>query len=249
MGICTHHEQCPECAKLGKDRDHNNLAIYDDGSSYCFSCGYYKTKSGLPKLAQTQQVLREPLSLPRDVTTVLSTAASDFCGKYDLTLTDLSNNTILWSPWYERLIFPIFDNKGELLAWQGRYLGNKEKQAKWYSQGDLKTICHLIGNKKARTLVLTEDIISSIKVGHITTVKAMPIFGSHISAQRLLQIKPLCDTICVWLDKDKEKESLKFAKTAREFGIPAVSIITDKDPKDYTNDEIKEWLYKSLEFC
>lgn len=249
MASCIRHEQCPECAKLGKDRGHNNLAIYDDGSYYCFSCGYCKASSGLSKITQVQQVPRKPLSLPRDVTTTLSRDAEEFLGKYDITLTDISNNTILWSPWYERVIFPVLGAKGDLLAWQGRYLGTKENQAKWYSQGDLKSICHVLGNSKARVLVLTEDIISAIKVAHIPQVKTMPIFGSHISTQRLLQIKQLCDTICVWLDKDKEKESLKFAKTAREFGIPAVSIITDKDPKDYTNDEIKEWLYKSLEFC
>jgi len=35
------HEQCPDCAKHGKDTAGDNLGIYDDGHSYCFSCGYY----------------------------------------------------------------------------------------------------------------------------------------------------------------------------------------------------------------
>lgn len=34
-------EQCPECAKHGRDRSHDNLVIYDDGHKYCFSCSHY----------------------------------------------------------------------------------------------------------------------------------------------------------------------------------------------------------------
>lgn len=40
MGTVTRKEQCPSCAKQGRDRSGNNLAVYDDGSTYCFSCGY-----------------------------------------------------------------------------------------------------------------------------------------------------------------------------------------------------------------
>lgn len=31
-------EQCPECAKVGQDNAKDNLAIYEDGGSYCFAC-------------------------------------------------------------------------------------------------------------------------------------------------------------------------------------------------------------------
>lgn len=34
-------EACPQCRKIGRDRTGNNLAIYDDGHSYCFSCSFY----------------------------------------------------------------------------------------------------------------------------------------------------------------------------------------------------------------
>ncbi len=32
-------EQCPSCAKLGKDSSKDNLAVYSDGQTHCFSCG------------------------------------------------------------------------------------------------------------------------------------------------------------------------------------------------------------------
>ena len=33
-------EQCPRCAERGGDSSKDNLAIYSDGSCYCFSCSY-----------------------------------------------------------------------------------------------------------------------------------------------------------------------------------------------------------------
>jgi twinkle protein len=36
MGQVVKKQQCPECMDTGKD----NLAVYDDNSTYCFACGY-----------------------------------------------------------------------------------------------------------------------------------------------------------------------------------------------------------------
>lgn len=40
MGTCVHKERCPQCAAKGNDEAGDNLAIYDSGGAYCFSCGY-----------------------------------------------------------------------------------------------------------------------------------------------------------------------------------------------------------------
>jgi len=40
-------ERCPACEKNGRDNSGDNLAIYDDGHSYCYSCGYREGKGGL----------------------------------------------------------------------------------------------------------------------------------------------------------------------------------------------------------
>jgi len=42
MSNVISREQCPACASHGRDNSHDNLAIYDDGHKYCFSCKYYK---------------------------------------------------------------------------------------------------------------------------------------------------------------------------------------------------------------
>lgn len=247
MGHCISHEQCPKCAKLGRDRGHNNLAVYDDGSKWCFSCGYYEHGKGLYRLKKETQerttTTKTGICLPSDVDGQLPQKAWDFLGQYALTELDIKRNTVLWSDYWQRLIFPIFDSTG-LLAWQGRYLGSEIGKAKWFSQGDLKGIIHIVGNKQTQTCVLTEDLISAIKVSHNQQICAMPLFGSHVATKRLLQLTNFCNIlqVKVWLDFDKAKESMQYAKKSRDLGINTESIITPKDPKCYSDMEIKHLL-------
>lgn len=42
MGNVVYHTQCPSCASQGRDNSCDNLAVYDDDSYHCFSCGYTK---------------------------------------------------------------------------------------------------------------------------------------------------------------------------------------------------------------
>lgn len=37
----TSRKRCPKCAAQGNDMSGNNLAVYDDGHSYCYACEYY----------------------------------------------------------------------------------------------------------------------------------------------------------------------------------------------------------------
>jgi twinkle protein len=39
-------EPCPECQKKGADQSGDNLARYDDGGAYCFSCGHSEQAEG-----------------------------------------------------------------------------------------------------------------------------------------------------------------------------------------------------------
>lgn len=249
MSSFVRHESCPKCRKEGKDRGSNNLGVYLDGSVYCFSCGYYRPGNGLSKLRQTNAdhacgttSNAKIIHLPADSELALPGIARDYLAKYALTQKDINVNRLMWSEATQRLIFPIFGEK-ELLAYQGRYLKDDNKRAKWYSMGDLKNIYHIIGNKTTHKLILTEDIISAIRVGNNPNLSAMPLFGSHISIERLLQIKKMYGTIymLVWLDKDKQKEAIKFTQQANSIGIDAGTIITDKDPKEYTDKEIDDF--------
>lgn len=52
MGVVVKRDACKRCRSNGRDNSGDNLAVYEDGSCHCFSCGYtipsdeYKEKSG-----------------------------------------------------------------------------------------------------------------------------------------------------------------------------------------------------------
>ena len=242
MAHCVDHRQCPRCARNGNDRSHNNLAVYSDGSLYCFSCHYFVSGTGLERIREPEGRTVQALALPHDAEPDLSEKATGFLSKYGITGRDIQRNTLLWSEHWQRLIFPYFGDNG-LLGWQGRYLGT-DNRAKWYSQGNLRELSHVVGNKNSGQIVLTEDIISAIKVSHCPTICAAPLFGSHVDVAKVLTFRKKYGTIVVmvWLDFDKAKESMMYSKKLRDLGIQAHSIITPLDPKCYTDEEIAHYV-------
>ncbi|MBK8117417.1 MAG: hypothetical protein IPK44_24325 [Candidatus Accumulibacter sp.] len=245
MTYFTHHSQCPKCAEIGKDNNGDNLAHYSDGSSYCFSCHFSTNKKYLPKKENKE---KPPISFPTDGLFELTVKeVKDYCNKYNLTEDFRRKNLIVWSPYWERLCFPIFDDTG-LIAWQGRSF-NPEK-SKWFSQGDLKSILHILGTKQTNCLVLVEDIVSSIILSQLNLYKTSPLFGSHLAIQRLQRYRLFgFYKFILWLDKDKEKDSLKYSYKARQLGFDCVSLVTEKDPKDYDEKTIKNLLTERLKYA
>ena len=111
------------------------------------------------------------INFPTDATSSYPTQVKEYLDKYNLTPEICTRHLIMWSPYWERLCFPFFDDTG-LIGWQGRSF-NPDKP-KWYSQGDLKSIIHILGNQKSQQLILTEDIISSIVLSQFTKYCASP---------------------------------------------------------------------------
>ena len=243
MSHCIEHTQCPECVKLGKDRSGDNLAIYDDGSQYCFCCGFSRQANGMQKLRKATPRANREIQLPFDSTNELPLCALEWLKKYSLTDLEIQIHNILWSDHWKRLIFPYIID-GNLIAWQGRSFDTQSK-AKWFSQGNIHEFLHIVGNTKADRIVLTEDVISAIRVARQGNLCAMPIFGSHVSTKTILRLKRYYDTMDVWLDYDKAKESMKFSNTIRQLNCKSSCIITPKDPKEYSDEEITAWLYNS----
>lgn len=245
MAQHVRHEPCPECRKNGNDRKGNNLSVYSDGGVHCWNCGFHRNGDSLQEFkTKTSSGTGEPtksLILPRDVDFQLPQKARDYLRKYSLTPRQIHDNHIMWSDYYQRLIFPYFDDTG-LLAWQGRYLGEEENKAKWFSQGDLKQILHILHPaQKSDTIILVEDVISAIRVSQFAD--CMPLFGSFISTTMMLRLAKRYGIILVWLDKDKEKDSYKFSKQLRDLGRISHSVVTDLDPKELNNEQISRAIY------
>lgn len=238
------HEQCPVCAKLGKDNSQDNRAVYSDGHTYCYSCGdttfpntitKFKKENHTPNLQPTK-----PIYLPYDSDIIYPTKALDWIHQYELTKIDLYNNNVLWSESTQRLIFPIYGG-GNLIAWQGRYFGVDSaltKPPKWYGKGNLKDTFNILG--KGSTIILTEDIISAIKVSKCG-VLTMPLYGCVVGRERFKRLKELIEPetlVRIWLDPDKRVEAIKEAKLGRCMNINTTTIFSERDPKEQSFDEI-----------
>lgn len=236
-------ERCPKCAELGNDRSHDNLAIYSDGHSYCYRCGYH---TGRRKFTTSIERSTPTIVLPTDVTSELPFEARTWLRQYSLARLDIQQHNILWSDQWSRLIFPYFDDTG-LIAWQGRYIPcgknntdiNGKAPAKWFSQGKIHEIIHPI-KVQSREAVLVEDIVSAIKVSrHKGTI---PIFGSTISPNHFLRLKTVVDRIWIWLDPDMRTKSVKLASIGRLMGLDTHVIFSEKDPKEESHDNIANYL-------
>lgn len=236
-------EQCPECARQGKDNHQDNLGVYSDGHKYCFSCGYYRSGILTSETLNPPNIVtsNNPIYLPSDISTTIPYKAKEWLFQYELTELDIKRNVLQWSESFERLIFPIFIN-GELVAYQGRYIKtnpNSLEKTKWYTRGDIKNIVYPI-NVNSRSAVLVEDIVSAIKVGHITGT--IPLFGSNLNITMMHRLKYLVDKLVIWLDPDKRTESIKFARAFHTLGVDCLVVLSEKDPKEHTYEEITEIL-------
>lgn len=231
-------EPCPECRRIGNDKSGDNLAVYSDLHCYCFRCGY---SSGRKSFTRTEQKPTSQIVLPSDVTTELPFEAKDWLKQYQLTRLDTNRNHVMWSDKWSRIIFPYF-NEAELLAWQGRYVGEDKTKAKWFSQGKIHEIIHPL-QVHQRQAVLVEDIVSAIKVSKICG--AIPIFGSSVSTKQILRLKSIVDEVWFWLDPDMRGKSLKLAHISNTLGLTAHTIFSDKDPKEHTIDFIADTLRKN----
>lgn len=241
-------EQCPECAKYGKDTSKDNLIIYADHHKHCYSCGYHVDISGIERFKQKERnnikIKRDnPIFLPTDCDISYPERAIKWIEKYGLTKTDLYNHNVMWSHSLQRLIFPVYSD-GILVGWQGRSFNTQDmgiaKIPKWYGKGNLKDIFNIIG--KGDKLVLTEDVVSAIKVAKCG-VMAMPLYGCVVGQERFKRLYSLFKNeieVVVWLDDDKRKEGAIEAKLGRLLGLNVTTVSTSLDPKEIPCDEIKE---------
>jgi hypothetical protein len=242
MSEFVKHLPCPSCGS----RD--NLGLWDDGHKYCFGCGYgipgYKSVNlaDLRELANKNKVKTKGtnygnLCLPSDCTSTLPKEPKKWLDNYGITEREILVNHIVWSESYGRLYFPIFDLYGNLVLYQGRYFGSNPVAPRYSTRGQVDNCLHFIGNL-GDSIIVVEDVVSAIKVGR--QFCAMPLFGSTLSVERIIALSNRFSSLGIWLDRDKAKYALKAHLRASSYFNRVFTIITDKDPKCYSDVLVKE---------
>ena len=253
MSNCIRHEPCPNCGPI-QDGAGDNLGVYDDGHKWCFACGYFVPSSGIISIQDVRARLAQqaaknfaaPPELPGDHTYLIPIHAFTWLKKYDLTSREINDHRIGWSSQYERIIFPVYDEDGELLMWQGRYCpfpeSPLEERPKYFTQGSRDKTLTLLGAQPSKDgmVCLVEDFVSAIKVARVCSAHCL--WGSEVSLARMKRLSLLFPHIILWLDKDKASHATKCAIKARPYFEKVSSIYTERDPKTYSTEELKQWI-------
>lgn len=217
---------CPKCGS----RD--NLGEYSD-NFFCFGCNYTEQKRNLSRFKQQTEVrvcdgITLEKSLPMD--------AKKWLLGYGLTLEEMSQ----FNYSKERQV------KGEkrscnllvLIARDDYWLARNLDSGTRYLSSGIKP--YLEYGNKTDTLVFVEDVISAVKVGRVAT--AVPMLGASVLKDWWKYAKPYKNVI-IWGDRDKAGQNIVQAKRAGEIlGKKVKVIITEKDPKEFNTNEIKNYL-------
>ena len=259
----SYHTVCPKCRNKGKDTSGDNLAVYSDNHKFCFSCGY-REPADIGKLMShiddTSPIEIKGSNLPDDISYIIPKEPYRWLKQYGIMEWEIKQHRFCWSEIRQLLIFPVFgDNSKDVVFWQGRYFGNqytepviiggrtmgyeksRKPHPKYLTSGQHSGILHVLGEEHKNTIILTEDLISAIKVSRVYS--AMPLWGSNLASETMKRLHKYCIShsfakVGIWLDPDKNIEAVKMAMRMSQL-FPEVAVIQSAlDPKDYGTDAI-----------
>ena len=220
---------CPKCRENGKDRRCNNLHAFPN-NNYCFACGFTEYNTSIESTASRLQGV-ETLNQYKGITTIkqLPILALKWLMKYQLTKEEIAQFS--WSE--EKQLLVLYQNNN---YYQGRCFAPNAK-SKYLSYGIKPTILYGSNTDK---LVLVEDIISAIKIGRVAT--AIPMLGG-IPLKSTESLAKTFTNVFLWNDLDLLRTSIKTARNLSErIGKHVKVVVSELDPKEYNEVEIKEYL-------
>lgn len=236
------HQPCSTC------NSSDGLTEYEK-NTYCFSCGEFKYKGKTPTEFEHYFPIwedthtEEGLQLPYTTNSKFNHRAESWLMKNGLTpalrslyrIGFVANETVPVpkSKWtvklQNRIIFPCYGVNG-LLYYQARATDPDDK-VKYYTIGEKAPFwAHRHEDKKS--IVITEDIVSTIRAGIITN--AVALCGTKFSKELLLQLTENYDRIIVWMDSDRAG-----VRAAREL-TKRLRLLTDNVVKVRSRKEAKQ---------
>lgn len=223
MANFVENTACPKCREHGKDRKGDNLGVWDNGSKYCWSCGYWEP----PTKLSPQRALKRPTRSLNDVVATIPSPHYKNLLERGLNDSEISK-WYGYSPSMDRVVFQFY-NFMEARSW-------RKDEVKSITYGSKPYTC--IPTKEERFkdwIVIVEDAISAIKVARY--VDCMPLFGSNIPGPVVGNAWQHNLKIAVWLDFDKAKNTFEYVQRFQNRGVYSKPIVTKEDPKDHPNIE------------
>ncbi|MDD5924247.1 MAG: DNA primase [Clostridia bacterium] len=148
----------------------------------------------------------------------------------------------------DRVIYPMIDLRGNVVAFAGRTL-NKDEKAKYINTSDTPVFkksnnlfaLNYAKNTKEKQIILVEgymDVISLHQVGIENTVAAM---GTSLTREHALLLGKYADEIILCFDSDSagQKATARAIEILRDANIPIriIRVPGNKDPDEFLNSD------------
>ena len=223
------HTGCSNCGSS------DAKGIYDDGSSFCFSCKHVESGKPWLKHEKASTTAKAP---PDDLTTHFSSDAVGWLGKTNIGLPTLIKHGVRYSPSRNQIVFTWKDTD----VWQARNMAEGSK-SRYFTSGNHDSILLLYTStslSKCRC-ILTEDALSAIKC-LVAECDTMPLLGAHLPTQKMKALKRYYTQVDVFLDEDKFSDACRLSSKLKAFGLESRVFLNKHDPKHIPYVELKDIL-------
>jgi hypothetical protein len=233
--------------------------MHDKSTAYCFRCGgrgFKREHESLEaKLIRTtaergaERKVRATVELPQPQvydTTEWPLVDKVWFFKMGLSLRMIGELKMYWCPAIGRVVLPIMEDDRPIY-WTAR---SSSQAPKWLTPDVPKDgLVARYGVGTGDSIVLCEDPLSAYKVGLVT--EAWSLLGTKLHNRVLMQLIERGQRVVTWLDDDRGRHdgsnpgqtaARKIAARLRAFGVDCRNITSDRDPKYYPTDYIKEAL-------
>jgi len=237
------HRQAGYAAHCFRSDDHSGFVAH----------GPLSLKDLQERQEARQELSAGPISLPSDFTLDIPSDALVWLLRCGIGAEQARRNGFGYSPRSGRVILPVFLNN-ELIAFTARAVGNERPKYIARHKEGYNGSCFLALEPDlpdpvlGYDLVIVEDIASAARVGRLA--RTLSLLGTAAKPDEVWSMAGLCDnpTIAVWLDGDRAGR-MGADKLARGLGLQGARVVrinTPKDPKKYSNREIREILRARL---
>lgn len=240
--LVASHLPCEDCGSS------DALSRYED-NTFCFSCStsrFVETRESMIFPDEYHFEVQKEFALPADFTYELPEKAKAWFYKYRV-YEPMEYLGAGWSPQLNRVILPVMDTVDSenirLIAYQARDLTGKSDQ-KYLTfknpeyTGRPRFFWPEYSNDQT---IVVEDILSAFRVGRVAG-PTVSLLGTSLDDGLKLYLA-LNKRVIIWLDGDDpglEAAQRLHAKLSLHTQVKI--IYTAKDPKEYSDEEIKQIL-------
>ena len=226
--------------------------------AYCFRCGpagfVAHGDFSIDQLRRRKEELAwqqtRTVSLPNDFTTVIPPSEATWLYRAGISHDIAKHYGFGYSATMKRVVLPVYKD-GKLDGYTARstinerpkYLERAPFDAYFASDPFVRLPDNGSESRLEDLCVYTEDILSAVRVGRVSG-QAYALMGTTISAELLSASTRVDVQHVVWLDPDKagKKGSRLVARSLELQGCAVRVIKSAKDPKYYSNREIRRLL-------